>query len=72
MKMVYYSETDSLYVELASRPSTESREVAPDVILDFDASGMLVGIDIDRASTTVDLSILETFGLPSVLEGLKP
>ncbi len=49
MKIVYYSETDSLYIELASRPSAESREVAPHVVLDFDGSGVLVGMDIDHA-----------------------
>jgi uncharacterized protein YuzE len=64
MKLNYYSDTDSLYIDLAERPSAESREVAPGVVLDFDASGVLVGIDIDHASHHLELSRVETHALP--------
>jgi uncharacterized protein YuzE len=64
MKLHYYRETDSLYIDLVDRPSTESRNVAPGVILDFDADGVLVGIDIDHASQKLDLSRVETVALP--------
>lgn len=64
MKFHYYSETDSLYVELSDKLSADSQEVSPGVVLDFDAEGMLVGIDIDHASKVVNLSILEVKGLP--------
>lgn len=63
MKFHYYAGTDSLYIDLAARASAESREVAPGVVLDFDVEGRLVGIDIDCASTIVDLSRLESEGL---------
>jgi len=64
MKFHYYPETDSLYIDLADRPGAESREVAPGVVLDFDAAGRLVGMDIDQASQVVDLSRLEAVELP--------
>ena len=64
MKFHYYPETDSLYIDLADRPGAESREVAPGVVLDFDAAGRLVGMDIDQASQVVDLSRLEAVQLP--------
>jgi len=64
MKFHYYPETDSLYIDLADRPGAESREVAPGVVLDFDAAGRLVGMDIDQASQIVDLSRLEAVQLP--------
>ena len=64
MKFHYYAETDSLYIDLAERPSIDSREAAPGVVLDFDAEGRLVGIDIDHASDVVELSRLETEALP--------
>lgn len=64
MKFHYYPETDSLYIDLADRPGEETREVAPGVVLDFDAQGALVGIDIDRASQVVDLGRLEIEELP--------
>ena len=63
MKLHYYPETDSLYIELKSQPGAETREVAPGVNADFEASGGLVGIDIDGASK-FDLSTLETKGVP--------
>ena len=64
MKLHYYHETDSLYIDLSERVSADSREVAPGVVLDFDAEGQLVGIDIDHAGKIVDLSRLEAEALP--------
>ena len=64
MRFHYYPDTDSLYIDLSEKSSVDSREVAPGVVLDFDAEGALVGIDIDRASKVVDLSRLEAEDLP--------
>lgn len=64
MKFHYYPETDSLYIDLSSKASAESREAAPGVVLDFDVEGRLVGIDIDHASEIIDLSRLEAESLP--------
>ena len=71
MKFHYYSETDSLYIDLSEKVGTDSREVAPGVVLDFDAEGHVVGIDIDHASKIVDLSKLEAESLP-VTSGAPP
>ncbi|MCY3900192.1 MAG: DUF2283 domain-containing protein [Caldilineaceae bacterium] len=64
MKLHYYPDTDSLYIDLSEKPSRDSTEVAPGVILDFDESGQLVGIDIDHASKVANLSTLEAKSLP--------
>ena len=73
MKFHYYPETDSLYIDLAERVAADSEEVAPGVVLDFDAEGRLVGIDIDQASKIVDLSRLEAEALPlGILSISKP
>jgi uncharacterized protein YuzE len=64
MKFHYYAETDSLYIDLAERASVESREVPTGVVLDFDDSGQLLGIDIDNASRVVDLTRREADSLP--------
>jgi len=45
MKLNYYSETDSLYIDLSEEPSVESREISEGIVLDYDAAGNLVGID---------------------------
>lgn len=64
MKLNYHAETDSLYIDLSEKPSVESREVSEGVVLDYDAAGNLVGIDIDHASKKVDLERLILSRLP--------
>jgi uncharacterized protein YuzE len=64
MKLHYYPETDSLYIDLNERPGAESIEVADGVVADFDAEGNIVGIDIEHASEKLDLKTLETEELP--------
>ena len=64
MKLHYYPETDSLYIELKAAPGVETREIADGLNADFDAGGTVVGIDIDGASTKLDLTTLETLSLP--------
>lgn len=64
MRFHYYADTDSLYIDLSEKESADSVEVAPGIVLDFDAEGNLVGIDIDQASKRIDLSRLEANGLP--------
>ncbi|MDJ0897073.1 MAG: DUF2283 domain-containing protein [Alphaproteobacteria bacterium] len=64
MKLHYYPETDSLYIELKAGPGTETREVAEGLNVDLGADGLVVGFDIDQASKRLDLSTLETVALP--------
>jgi uncharacterized protein YuzE len=64
MKLKYYPDTDSLYIDLSEQPSVESQEVSAGVVLDYDASGNLVGIDIDNASKKVQLKELTLSKLP--------
>jgi uncharacterized protein YuzE len=66
MKLHYYPETDSLYIDLNARPSSDSREVADGVVVDLDADGNIVGIDIQCASRRLDLKTLETQALPTL------
>ena len=65
MKLNYYPETDSLYIDLSEKPSVESREISEGLVLDYDAEGNLVGIDIDNASKKVQLKELTLRRLPS-------
>lgn len=55
MKLHYYPETDSLYIDLSEKASAESREISEGVVLDYDIDGTLVGIDIDNASTKANI-----------------
>jgi uncharacterized protein YuzE len=65
MKLNYYPDTDSLYIDLSEKPSVESKEISEGIVLDYDAEGNLVGIDIDNASTKVQLKELTLSRLPA-------
>ena len=66
MKFLYDEDTDSLYIDLSSLPGIDSREVASGVVVDLDAEGRVVGIDIQNASQVVDLSCLKSDSLPVI------
>ena len=68
MMVNYFPETDSLYIDLSERPSVESREISAGVVLDYDATGSLVGIDIDNASAKVALRRFVVSRMPSTVE----
>lgn len=68
MKLTYYSDTDSLYVEFTERPSVESTEIAAGVVVDFDGQGRVVGIDIDNARNKVDLDRVVVNAVPGFIE----
>jgi uncharacterized protein YuzE len=64
MKLTYYPDTDSLYIDLSHRLSVESREISEGVVLDYDDAGHVVGIDIDNASLKVELHELMISKVP--------
>ena len=68
MKLNYHADTDSLYIDLSEQPSVESREVSSGVVLDYDARGNLVRIDIDNTSDKVELHKLILSKLPGEVE----
>jgi len=64
MKLQYFPETDSLYIELSEQPSVDSQEIADGLVVDFDAKGNVVGLDIDDASKKLTLKTLEAVDVP--------
>lgn len=65
MQLHYDPETRSLYIALQDGPGVDAKEIADGVVVDFDANGKVVGIDIDDASETLDLDTLEVISLPT-------
>ncbi len=65
MNFHYDKETDSLYIELSSQPGLDSEEVSEGVVVDYDKSGHIVGLDIENASKHFNLSSL-------VIKGFSP
>lgn len=68
MTLSYHADTDSLYIELCDRPSVDSREISEGVVLDYDAEGRLVGIDVDNAGNKVELQKILLSKLPGKVE----
>ena len=65
MKLSYGPNTDSLYIDLSERPGTDAQEIVDGMVVDFDAEGRPVGINIQHASRDLDLATLETKALPA-------
>jgi uncharacterized protein YuzE len=70
MKIEYFPGTDSLYIDLADRESADSTEIGDGIVLDLDAQGRPVGLDIDQASQKLDLRELNLSRLPFAVEKL--
>lgn len=70
MKLHYYPDTDSLYIDLSSKTSVTSEEVSEGVVLDYDEDGNLVGLDIDHASIKLDLKELVLSKLPVSMQNI--
>ncbi len=68
MKLNYHRDTDSLYIDLSEGPSVDSREVSDGVVLDYDAAGNLVGIDIENARARVRLDRLVLSQMDAAIE----
>lgn len=64
MRLHYYPESDSLYIDLNEVPGVETRQIVDGLLADFDSAGNVVGLDIENASVKLDLSKIETISLP--------
>ena len=64
MRIEYFPDTDSLYIDLAERPGVDTREVGDGIVIDIDEGGHPVGIDIDQASKHLDLRTLDLRQIP--------
>ena len=64
MKLNYYEETDSPYIDLSPALSSDSKEISDGLVIDFDDQERVVGIDIQHASERIDLTSIESEHLP--------
>ena len=64
MRFEYFHETDTLYIELQTGPGTDAQEVAPNIVLDFNETGEVIGIEIEHASQRTDLKNLQLSSFP--------
>jgi uncharacterized protein YuzE len=71
MKLNYYPDTDSLYIDLSEKPSVDSKEISEGIVLDYDVEGNLAGIDIDNASKKVHLKELTLSKIPADIHAVS-
>ena len=67
MKLKYFSDTDTLYIDLADRTSVESEAINDNFIIDLDAEGQPVGITIEHYSQTASSKAIEINVPPDLL-----
>lgn len=70
MKLNYYPETDSLYIDLSSKPGQESVEISEGIVLDYDENGHIAGIDIDNARHKIDLNEIILNKIPAQIQSI--
>jgi uncharacterized protein YuzE len=64
MTFEYFPDTDTLYIAFRPGPGADAAEVAPDVILDYDADGNVIGITVEHASERADLTSFSVTRIP--------
>jgi uncharacterized protein YuzE len=63
MKIQYFSETDTLAIELTTKPVATTDAITDDLILDYDNDGKVVAITLDNYSQNVETVNLQALGV---------
>ena len=71
MTLNYDLATESLYIDLSTKPNSNSREISEGIVLDYDVEGNMTGIDIDKLSNKADLDKIILNKVPAELEQLS-
>lgn len=56
MKIKYFQDTDTLYIEFRPQPIVESRDLDENTLLELDADGHVCAITVEHAHERTDLS----------------
>ncbi len=63
MKMSYFDDTDTLYIEFKEDSVAQTKDLDENTILDLDASGNILAITVEHASKRTDISQLSLSGI---------
>lgn len=55
MKIQYFQETDTLYIEFKPAEVAETRDLDENTLLDLDSEGNIAGITVEHASKRADI-----------------
>ena len=56
MKVKYFKDTDTVYLEFSHQVINETKEINNNIFIDLDNNGNLVGLTIEHAKTQADIS----------------
>ena len=63
MKMSYFDDTDTLYIEFRQTDVAETKDLDEDTLLDMDSNGEIIAITVEHASRRTDVSKLVLSGI---------
>ena len=63
MKMSYFEDTDTLYIEFREDSVVETKDLDKNTILDLDAEGNIIAITLEHASNRTDIHQLSLSGI---------
>jgi uncharacterized protein YuzE len=63
MKIRYFEDTDTLYIEFREREIVESRDLDENTVLDLDADGNVLAMTVEHASARTDIRRLTVEGV---------
>ncbi len=63
MKVKYFEDTDTLYIEFRAENITETRDLDENTILELDEEGSLCALTFEHASTRTDVQQLTVEGI---------
>ena len=64
LKFEYFADTDTLYIQLRKGLGVDAREVATDIVFDYNESVEVIGIEFEHASERTDLMNVQLSSLP--------
>ncbi len=72
MKMTYFQDTDTLYLEFNNNPIVETQEINENTLVDLDKNGNICAITLEQARSLTDLNAfsLETIVAPQLASSL--
>jgi uncharacterized protein YuzE len=56
MKVKYFSDSDTAYIEFSTQEVAETRDINENILIDLDKNGQLVGMTIEHADAQANLS----------------
>lgn len=66
MRIEYYKDTDSMYIELSNKPSKTTVEISEFINADLDENNELIGLDIHGNASRFKFDELEFKNIPQI------